>query len=131
MKKNISNHKDLIVWQKSIDLVADIYQLTKSFPEDELYGLTSQMRRAVISIPSNIAEGCARSSTKEFLRFIQISKGSLAEIETQAIIANKLEYITTKILEEKIHKIVEIRKITGGLERKLKERIHNKEFVIA
>ena len=78
----MSNYKDLIVWQKSIQLVIDIYKLTEVFPKDECYGLVSQMQRAVVSIPSNIAEGNERSSNKEFAHFLYIAKGSLAELET-------------------------------------------------
>jgi four helix bundle protein len=87
-------HKDLIVWQKSISFVTDIYQATKSFPKEELFGLTSQMRRAAISIPSNIAEGHGRHSKKELIRFLSISLGSASELETQLIISKNLDFIS-------------------------------------
>ncbi|MDP2687672.1 MAG: four helix bundle protein [Aequorivita sp.] len=87
------DHKDLDVWKKSIDLVELIYSLTLSFPETERFGLTSQMRRAAVSISSNIAEGSARKGNKELLQFINIALGSLAELETQYIIAQRLTYI--------------------------------------
>lgn len=87
------DHKDLDVWKKSIDLVELIYSLTLSFPETERFGLTSQMRRAAVSISSNIAEGSARKGNKELLQFINIAHGSLAELETQYIIAQRLTYI--------------------------------------
>jgi len=85
-------HKKLEVWEKSIDLVVIIYSSTRSFPNDEKFGLTNQMRRAAISIPSNIAEGCARNSTRELKQFLVIARGSLAELETQVIIADRIGY---------------------------------------
>jgi len=87
-------HKNLIIWQKAMELVEDIYKDTSTFPKDEIYGLTSQMKRASISIPSNIAEGAARNSDKEFRQFLYISLGSLSEIETQILIANRLNFLT-------------------------------------
>ncbi len=86
------DHKKLDAWKKSIDLVEMIYKLSASFPEEERYGLTSQIRRAAVSVPSNLAEGAARNSKKEFLNFISISLGSLAEVETQVIIAQRLDF---------------------------------------
>jgi len=90
MSKEIKNHKDLEVWKKSMDLVSNIYKITEPFPNKELYGLTNQIRRAAVSVPSNIAEGAARSSKKEFIQFLYIALGSLSELETQIIIANSL-----------------------------------------
>ena len=87
-------YKDLEVYKKSIDLVKEIYKLTVNFPQDETYGITSQIKRAVISIPSNIAEGCARFSNKDTARFIDIALGSVAEVDTQITIAKELDYIT-------------------------------------
>ena len=89
----MKSHRDLDVWKRSIGLVSEVYVLTKRFPADELYGLTSQMRRAVVPVPSNIAEGAARGSSKEFTRFLSISLGSLAEMETQFLIATNLKYL--------------------------------------
>jgi len=86
-------HYDLQAWKKAIILVQEIYNLTKSFPKEEIYGLVSQMRRAAVSVPSNIAEGAARSSKKEFIRFLTISRGSLSELETQLIISARLGYM--------------------------------------
>ncbi len=91
------NHKDLDVWKTGMELVELIYTLTANFPDIERYGLTTQMRRAAVSIPSNIAEGAARKSNKEFLQFISIALGSLAEIETQYLIALKLKFIEKDI----------------------------------
>ncbi|WP_026838080.1 four helix bundle protein [Gillisia sp. JM1] len=97
----MKSHKDLTVYKTSIDLVVAVYNLTKSFPGEERFGLTSQLRRAVVSIPSNIAEGAARNSKKEFIRFLYISLGSLAEVETQLEIAGRLKFISeNKELEE-------------------------------
>ena len=86
-------HKDLDVWKESIKLVKEIYTITKDFPSSELYGLTNQMRRCAVSIPSNLAEGSARFSNKDKIRFIEISLGSLAELETQIIISQELKFI--------------------------------------
>lgn len=89
-----SHFKNLTVWQKAIALVTRIYVTTQLFPREELYGLTSQIRRAAVSIPSNIAEGQARHTSREFRHFLSIAKGSLAELETQLIIAENLGYLT-------------------------------------
>lgn len=97
----MKTHKDLDIWKKGIEFVVEIYKTTANFPKEELYGLTSQMRRAVISYPSNIAEGAARFSKKEFIQFLYISLGSLSEVETQLIIASRLKYLTnTELLED-------------------------------
>jgi four helix bundle protein len=85
-------HKDLDVWKLGIELVKDVYIMTKNFPRNEQYGLVSQMRKSAVSIPSNIAEGAARSSKKEYVQFLYIALGSLSELETQLIIAKELEY---------------------------------------
>ena len=113
-------HKDLDVWKKSIELVKEIYAITANFPNSELYGLVSQMRRSAVSIPSNLAEGSARFSDNETLRFIDISLGSLAELETQVIIASELGFIqdSSEILE----KIKRINAMYIGLKKHLKEK---------
>ncbi len=105
----MKTHKDLDIWKLAIELVVKIYRNTKNFPKEEMYGLTSQLRRASISVASNIAEGAARQSKEEFVRFVYYSLGSLSEIETQLIIANKIgytkdeEYINDiKVLRRKI-----------------------------
>lgn len=89
----MGNFKELIVWQKSVDLVTEIYRITEVFPKSEIYGLTSQIRRASVSIPSNIAEGHSRRSSVDYIQFLKIARGSLAELETQLIIARKLDFI--------------------------------------
>ncbi len=108
----MKTYKDLIVWQKSIELVKEIYTLTDKFPKEEIFGLTSQMRRCAVSIPSNIAEGKMRTSTKEFSRFLYISYGSGAELETQIIIAknlnktNSLSYDRVDLLLEEVMRML-------------------------
>ena len=97
-------HKDLDVWKLSIDLVKDVYNITKTFPQSEIYGLTSQIRRCAVSIPSNIAEGSARSSNKEFIQFLYIALGSCAELETQLIISKEINVVSNFDLT-KIEKI--------------------------
>lgn len=90
-----SDYKDLKIWEKSMELAKNVYTLTKRFPKEEMFGLSSQMRRCSVSIPSNIAEGHARNSSKDFIHFLKISLGSNAELETQAILSQNLEYITS------------------------------------
>lgn len=106
-------HKNLEAWKESIKLTIEIYKLTQKFPNDELYGLTNQIRRSAVSIPSNIAEGCARQTPKETIQFLHISLGSIAELETQLIISNELGY--TKNINEIFEKIIRIRKLIVGL----------------
>ena len=115
----MSTHKDLKVWEKSMDLVVSTYKLSSHFPAAEKFGLTSQMRRAAVSVPSNIAEGAARNSTKEYIRFLYISLCSLSELETQFLISKRLEYIND-ILEESI---IEISKMLLGLIKNLKSKL--------
>ena len=101
----MKTHKDLDVWKKSINLVTEIYKVTKDYPQSELYGLTNQIRRCSVSISSNIAEGAARTSSKEFSHFLSITLGSIAELETQILISQNLGYIRTHSFEE-INKII-------------------------
>lgn len=115
----MTNYKDLVVWQKAIQLVTDIYKLTKIFPKEEAYGLVSQMHRSAISIPSNIAEGHDRNSDKEFSNFLCIARGSLAELETQIIISENLEYINQEQKAYILNKCYEIGKMINGLLKKL------------
>jgi len=109
----------LDIWVRGISLVEKIYKATKKLPKEEIYGLTSQIRRAAVSYPSNIAEGAARSSTKEFIQFLYIALGSLSEIETQIIIAAKLGYLSdVRLLEE----VESLRRMTLNLIKYLKTR---------
>ena len=96
----MTTHKDLIVWKKSMNLVVLTYKFTGSFPKEELFGLSSQMRRASVSIPSNIAEGHGRSSNKELIRFLYISLGSASELETQIILSNKLGFLNEESFDK-------------------------------
>lgn len=120
MNSDIRSHKDLKVWQESMDLVTEIYRLSDCFPENEKYGLTSQIRRCAISIPSNIAEGCARKGNRELLQFLYVSLGSLAELETQYEIAQNLKYI--KESEEIRNKIIFIRIMLSNLIKSIKNK---------
>jgi len=113
-------HHDLRAWQEAMALVKDVYRITASFPKDELYALTSQMRRAAVSIPSNIAEGAARTGDKEFLQFLSISRGSLSELETQLIIAKELGYMLE--LNEIMLKMDGLFGLLGGLMKSLRVR---------
>ncbi|MHB8918536.1 MAG: four helix bundle protein, partial [Desulfocucumaceae bacterium] len=90
----MESYKELEVWQKAITLVIELYKLTKCFPQEERYGLISQIQRAGVSVPANIAEGWGRGSTKEYIQYLRVSRGSLAELETHLIIAQKLNYIS-------------------------------------
>lgn len=105
MRREIRTHKDLDVWKDSIELVTKIYQLVSNFPKEERFGLVDQTKRAAISIPSNIAEGAARNSQKEFLQFLYIALGSIAELETQLIISKKLGFLNDEGIFEDIEKI--------------------------
>lgn len=118
------NHKELEVWKKSIGFVTDIYRVTNAFPKDEIYGLTSQIRRAAVSIPSNIAEGSARHSDKEFVQFLYISLGSLVETETQLIISKEIGYLND--ISYLSQEVENIRKMLIGLIKHLKEKTHGK-----
>jgi four helix bundle protein len=111
----MKTHKDLNVWRESIALVTIIYEKTKSFPKDELFALTSQIRRSAISIPSNISEGAARESNKEFIRFLFIAQGSVSELDTQLIIAKNLNFLCGTDYSQLDEKMVSIRKMLAGL----------------
>ena len=100
----MTTHKDLDIWKLGIELVEEVYKTTSEFPKEEIYGLSSQMRRAAVSIPSNVSEGAARSGKKEFIQFLYVSLGFLAELETQTIIAEKLGYLKSSQLMELIEK---------------------------
>jgi S23 ribosomal protein. len=114
----MKTHKDLDVWNQSMDLVVDVYTLTKKFPKEEIYSLTSQLRRAAISIPSNVSEGAARKNRKEFIQFLYIALGSLAEVETQVFIAQRLNYAHD--IDLLIQKVTAIKQMINGLIRYLR-----------
>jgi len=111
----MAHFKDLIAWQKSMELVMEVYSLTRQFPREELYGLTTQLRRAAVSIPSNVAEGQARYSKKDFRHFPRQSRGSLAEVETQLTIASRLGYVGNGELRSLEKRIDELGRILSGL----------------
>ncbi|HMJ07573.1 MAG TPA: four helix bundle protein [Pyrinomonadaceae bacterium] len=113
------NYKDLIVWQKSIALVKGIYKLSSAFPSEERFGLVSQIRRAAVSVPSNIAEGQARRTTGDYVRFVSMAEGSLAEVETQLIIAIELGFCGKTDVQECFALQDEIRRMLNALRRSL------------
>lgn len=115
----MNKFKDLIVWQKAIDLCAEIYIITTNFSTEEKFGLTSQVKRCAVSIPSNIAEGAGRNSKNEFRHFLSIALGSSYELETQLILANKFKYINKEQLENVLVKLDEVQKMLTGLQKSL------------
>lgn len=115
----IKSYRDLIVWQRAVELVIDIYSSTRGFPKEEIYGLVSQVRRAAVSVPSNIAEGHSRNSRGEFKQFIGHARGSLAEVETQIVIATKLSYISAETGAALLGTTAEISRMLSGLMSKL------------
>jgi four helix bundle protein len=117
----VRNYADLIAWQKSMDVVVEVYKATRAFPKEELYGLTSQLRRAVVSVPSNIAEGQGRWSDREFGRFLSIAHGSLREAETQILIAERLCYIDGAKRCELMSMTAEAGRLINGLANSLGE----------
>ena len=114
------NYRDLIGWQKAMDLVEMVYEMTNNFPSDERFGLTSQLRRAVVSVPSNIAEGQGRNSGNEFKRVLNIAHGSLREVETQLLIAGRLKYLTESNVQQALQLCEETGRIINGLINSLK-----------
>ena len=116
------SYRDLIAWQKGIDLVTEIYRLTQQFPREELYGLSKQFRRAAVSVPSNIAEGQVRFSPKEFHHFLATARGSLVEIETQIIIAEKLKYLEPETCRSMLERTAELGRVLNGLIASIKPK---------
>ena len=122
MNQGTQSYKDLVVWQKAIALAKAIYQLTQPFPTEERFGLVSQMRRAAVSIPSNIAEGQARHTTGEFVQFISHAEGSTAEVDTQLILAVELKFCAKRGVLPAYEMVDEIRRMLNALRRKLASR---------
>ena len=116
---SIRSYRELIVWQKSIDLTVRTYEVTRRFPAEERYGLTSQMRRAAASVPANIAEGQARRSTGEFLQSLGIARGSLAELETFLTLSERLRLIRSETRDSVLENCAEINRMLTGLMRSL------------
>ena len=125
----METHRDLRVWQQSIDFVSSIYLMTRSLPKEELFGLASQMRRAAVSVPSNIAEGYARGTDKEKIHFLRISSGSMSELETQLTLCLKLGYISQEEYNTTSEKLVSVWKQLKALISVIKKRINSQESV--
>jgi four helix bundle protein len=119
MEQQIKSHRDLIAWQKAMDLVGSVYKLSKSFPKEELYGLTSQLRRAAVSVPANIAEGQGRRSKAEFKQVLGNARGSLLEVDTHLEIALRLEYLNSAGHALVQAQVREVARIVNGLRRSL------------
>lgn len=117
----MKSYEELLVWQKSMDLVLAVYRGTASFPSHEVYGLTAQIRKCTVSIPSNIAEGHSRSSTGDFLRFLSIARGSVSELETQLMIAARLGYLDDDAGKTLLEQASEIGKMITGLRKSLSD----------
>jgi four helix bundle protein len=118
-------HRDLIVWQKGRVLAREVYRVSKTFPADERFGLTLQARRAAVSVPSNVAEGFGRGTTADFLRHLRIARGSLAELDTQLVIASDLGYLAADAPLSSLH--AEVDRVLQALIRKLEEKIKREE----
>jgi len=119
----INSYRDLLVWQKGMALAKQVYALTRSFPDDERFGLVSQMRRAAVSVPSNIAEGQARQGRKEFVQFLSHAEGSLAELDTQLTLSRELGYGNDSDAHQCIPMIGELQKMVASLRRKIEIRL--------
>ena len=122
MVGELQNHRDLKVWQISVDLVETVYRLSRNWPNHELYGLVSQARRASVSVPANIAEGAGRRSTGEFIQFVGIARGSLAELETLFVVAGRLGYLEESVLEHLLSDVAEVGRMLTGLMQSLRDR---------
>ena len=118
-EKKVHSYRDLLVWKKGIDLAKQLYSLTRGFPEDERFGLTIQIRRAGVSVPSNIAEGQARRTTKEFIQYLHVAKGSLAELDTQLTLAHLLGYLGEKAYKNLLEQIDVLQRMLFNLIAKL------------
>ena len=116
---SVQHFRELIAWQKAMDLVVEVYRLTESFPKSEVFSLTNQLRRAAVSIPCNIAEGQGRSTTKDFVHFLHISKGSLQEVETQIELGLRLKYVSDAECQNVASRTAEVGRILNGLIRSL------------
>ena len=116
---NIKHYRELVVWQRAMQLVKEIYVLTKKLPKEELYGLSNQMQRAAVSIPSNIAEGQARNSTKEFSQFLGIATGSKAELQTQLLICVSIGYLTDADISSAMNMLEEVGKMLYKIRQRL------------
>ena len=119
----IKSFRDLIVWQKAMDLVVEVYRASRAFPKEEQFGLNIQLQRSSVSIPSNIAEGHGRQSTREFLNFLSIAYGSLNEAQTQIMLAERLEYLTSEKGTELLDRAAEVARLINGLRNSLNAKL--------
>jgi len=119
----IESYRDLIVWQKAMILAKETYRITRPFPRDEIYGLTSQIRRAAVSIPSNIAEGWGRKSRRDFIRFLTIARGSATELESEILLSSEIGYLSKEIAESFIKDTIEIGKMLNSLIKSLQAKL--------
>ena len=117
---NARPHKKLVVWQKAIELVTEVYKMTEGFPRKEEFGLSAQLRKAAVSVPSNIAEGLTRKTTKDKLHFLNMAQASMSEIDTQIEISYRPGYLGDEVHEKMESRLVEVEKLLGGLERSLR-----------
>ncbi len=122
-----NNYKELIIWRKSVELAISAYQETQNFPKSEVFGLTAQIRRSAVSIGSNIAEGAGRNSKKEFINFLGVSNGSTYELETQLVIANRVNLLSDSVLATLQQHINEIQKMNWSLKRALLKTTPSKD----
>jgi four helix bundle protein len=122
-----SDFKDLIAWQCAITLAETVYALSRKFPRSEQFGLTAQIRRAAVSVPSNIAEGAARRTTREYIHFLHTARGSLAELETQLVLAERLGLASEAGLAESRDLVIRVAQLLNGLLRGLRKRLHSAE----
>lgn len=120
---SVQSYQELKVWQKAMDLAVSCYQVTKAFPKDELYGLTSQIRRAATSVPANIAEGQGRHGTKEFLHFLSVARGSIKELETHVILSQRVGLLQCEELQSVLAQTEEISRMMAGLRAALESRL--------
>lgn len=116
----VQSYRELFAWQKAMDFTTEVYRVTRRFPKEELYGVTSQLRRAAISVPSNIAEGQGRQTTGEFRQFLGHARGSLLETETQILLSERLEYLDHETTENLLKQAAEVGRILNGLMNSLK-----------
>lgn len=121
----MNSYRELAVWQRAMEMVTRLYRCTEEFPKREVYGLSSQLQRAAVSVPPNIAEGHARDSTKDFLRHLSFARGLLAEVETLLLVASQLRYITSEVCEKLLAEIEQISRMLRGLQKSLRARLED------
>lgn len=123
----VSSYRELLVWQRAMDLVVECYRLTDGFPRTEIYGLSSQLRRAAVSVPSNTAEGAGRTHTREFIRHLGIARGSLFEAETQILISERLDYAAAGVTSPLLSAVAEVGRMLHGLITSLERKLETSE----